>query len=282
MPTQSTIAFYVLPPPAVLARDVECIRVARHEGSDAGLEVKVCPNGLPGLVFGLSADGAAAIESIAIGSYVATDFSVLFLHGQGAAPSRMRFRSGPYVTIQVVLKPHALYSIFGMDADAMPQGFLLPEEFGAPGLAEQLIAMTTDSERITALCDMLADKLSRSSTRDDLIEKSLNIIHSQIDTVTVKSVLDQLHISERQFQKRFAKVVGMPAQLYIRIKRVNEALRLMNTGQYERLSDVAHALNFYDQSHFIREIKAFSWVTPKDITQRVNEFHQDLAGASYL
>jgi AraC-like DNA-binding protein len=100
--------------------------------------------------------------------------------------------------------------------------------------------------------------------------------------VTVRDVVDQLHLSERQFQKRFMRVVGMQPQMYIRVRRVNEALRLMNSTRYERLSDVAHALNFYDQSHFIREMKAFSWVTPKDITQRVSEFHQDVAGASYL
>jgi AraC-like DNA-binding protein len=277
-----TITFQVFPPPVPLARDVECIRVAKHTGTDHGLEVKVCPNGLPGLVFNLSADGTAAIESIMASSFTVTDLPILFLHGQGAVPSIMRFKRGSYTTIQIVLKPHALYSLFGMDASVFDKGLMQPEEFGMRGLTDKVLAARDDAARISLLCTMLIGKLKQAPPRDELIEKSLEFIHANIVSVTAGDVLDRAHLSERQFQKRFTKVVGMPTQLYIRIKRVNEALRLIDSGDYEKLSDVAHALNFYDQSHFIREMKTFSWVTPKDISQNVNEFHQDAASASYL
>lgn len=82
--------------------------------------------------------------------------------------------------------------------------------------------------------------------------------------------------------KRFVQTVGVTPQFYIRVRRFNESIRLMDTGQYERLSDVAHALNFHDQSHFIRDIKQFSGITPRSIYQKVNEFHHDQIGASYL
>ncbi|MCU6709948.1 helix-turn-helix domain-containing protein [Paenibacillus sp. J5C_2022] len=74
----------------------------------------------------------------------------------------------------------------------------------------------------------------------------------------------------------------MPPQLFIRVRRVNEALRMMHSGSYERLSDVAYALNYYDQSHFIRDMKMFSWVSPKHMAMKVSEFHSDLTGSSYL
>jgi AraC-like DNA-binding protein len=45
---------------------------------------------------------------------------------------------------------------------------------------------------------------------------------------------------------------------------------------------VAYELNFYDRSHFICEIKAFSGLTPKGITQIVDDFHLDLVGSSYM
>ncbi len=118
--------------------------------------------------------------------------------------------------------------------------------------------------------------------RDELVEASLASIHKRIETISVHELAETLNISRRQFEKRFSRVVGMPPKLYIRIKRVNEALHLIRTGQYERLSDIAYALNFYDQPHFIREIKTFSWVTPTSIAQKVSEFRQDETGASYL
>ncbi|MGF9914018.1 hypothetical protein ABEX47_31630 [Paenibacillus ehimensis] len=48
-------------------------------------------------------------------------------------------------------------------------------------------------------------------------------------------MLEHLHIPERQFQKRFMQTVGVTPQFYIRVKRFNEAIRLMDTGEYERL-----------------------------------------------
>lgn len=48
-------------------------------------------------------------------------------------------------------------------------------------------------------------------------------------------------------------------------------------GKYERLID-----DYYDQSHFIREIRGFSGITPKSISQKANELHYDEIGASYL
>lgn len=63
-------------------------------------------------------------------------------------------------------------------------------------------------------------------------------MHENIRAITVKDLLGHLNISERQFEKRFMQTVGVSPQFYIRVKRFNEAIRLMDTGKYERLSDV--------------------------------------------
>jgi len=279
----SAIDFTVLPPPEILRRDVECVRLAAHS-SDEALEVRVCPSGLPGIVFQLTENGDGALESISTrtASVPGIALPILFLHGQGAEPSIMRFKAEPYTTIQIVLKPHALFTLFGMDASSLHQGFLAPDQFGAAALEQQLIAAPTNAQRVTLLGAFLAAKLQQTHKRDELIERSVIFIQEHITSVSVKDIIETFHISERQFQKRFARVVGMTPQLYIRVKRINEALRMMNTGQYEKLSDIAYLLHFYDQSHFIREMKAFSWVTPRDIAQKVSEFHSDLAGSSYI
>jgi len=276
-----TIHFNVLPPPPALSRDIECLRIANHTG-DQPLEVKVCPSGYPGIVFQLAADNNSAIESIAIRSGQASNIPILFLHGQGSEPSIMRFRDKPYTTIQVVLKPHALYSLFGWDAAAHHQSLLSSGQFDAAELERQLLSICSIEERVFLLSQFLITMLKQTNKRDELIELSLDYIRDHITSISAQELVAAFHISERQFQKRFARVVGMPPHLYIRVRRVNEALRLMYSGQYERLSDVAYALNYYDQSHFIRDMKLFSWVSPKHIAMKVSEFHNDLAGASYL
>jgi len=277
----TTINFNVVPPPPALTRDVECLRIATYLG-DRPLEVKVCPSGYPGIVFQLAEDHHAAIASIAIRSARTSQIPSLFLHGQGSEPSIMHFRGTPYTTIQLVLKPHALFSLFGWDAAGHNQGLLTPDQFDAVELEKQLLSTDSTDERVFRLNNFLMNQLIKTNKRDELIELALDHIRDNIASITVQDLLATFYISERQFQKRFARVVGMPPQLFIRVIRVNEALRLMHSGQYERLSDVAYALNYYDQSHFIRDMKSFSWVSPKHIAMKVSDFHNDLAGSSYL
>lgn len=277
----STFHFTVIPPPKALERDIECIRITTYTGNES-LDVKVCPKGFPGIAFSRADDGTAAIESIAIRSAMVSEIPILFLHGQGSEPSIMRFKGQPYVSIQVVLKPHALYSLFGWDASSLNHGFLTPDQFDASELEDRLLSVSTNEERVACLYDFLTGKMKRTEKRDELIEQSLEYIRSHISSITVKDLVAAFHLSERQFQKRFSRVVGMPPQLYIRIVRINEALQLMKSGQYDRLSDIAYALNYFDQSHFIRDIRTFSWLNPKTITMKVKEFHSDEAGSSYL
>jgi AraC-like DNA-binding protein len=276
-----TIDFSVLLPPPALNRDMECLRIATYSGNQP-LEVKVCPSGYPGIVFQLAADNTAAIESIAIRSAQTSQIPILFLHGQGSEPSIMHFRGTPYTTIQFVLKPHALYSLFGWDAAKHKQGLLSPNQFDAALLERQLLTANSTDERVFHLTHFLMNQINQTNKRDELIELALDHIRDNIVSITVQDLIATFHISERQFQKRFARVVGMPPQLFIRVRRVNEALRLMHSGLYERLSEVAYALNYYDQSHFIRDMKSFSWVSPKHIAMKVSDFHSDVAGSSYL
>jgi AraC-like DNA-binding protein len=276
----STITFSVFPPALALHRDIECIRLAVHAGT-AALTTKICPNGLPGIVFQMGPEGSA-ISSISTRSARVENVPILFMHGLGAEPSVMQFMAGPFSTIQIAFKPHALYSVFHIDSSTLRDGFWLPHEFGGDHLTKQLVLARSAGERITILSEFLITQLAQSVRRDELVEASLASIHECIDTISVHELAERFNISQRQFEKRFSRVVGMPPKLYIRIKRVNEALHLISTGRYERLSDIAYALNYYDQSHFVHEIRAFSWVTPTSIAQKVGEFRQDQTGASYL
>lgn len=277
----TTINFRVIPPPLGLTRDVECLRIATYSGVQP-LEVKVCPSGYPGIVFQLAADQEAAIDRISLRNAEATDIPILFMHGQGSEPSVMHFRGTPYTTIQLVLKPHALYSLFGWDAARYKQSLLAPEQFDAVQLEKELLTARSTDERVNHLTQFLMNQLNQINKRDELIELALDHIRQNIVSVTVQDLVATFHISERQFQKRFARVIGMAPQQFIRVRRVNEALHLMYSGQYERLSEVAYALNYYDQSHFIRDMKSFSWVSPKHIAMRISDFHSDVAGSSYV
>ncbi len=276
----SSIEFTVLPPPEILKRDVECFRVATYTAEE-DLAVRVCPNGFPGIVFQHQA-GRSVIKNIVTQSGRVVYTPTLFMHGQVTELTVMYFKA-PFTTIQVILKPYALKTLFGLDASTLANGSMGPDGFAGEKLDAQLVAATDAQERIQLFNDFLVAQLKQTFTRDTLIEESISLINQDISSaVTVESLLERLNISERQFERRFIQAIGISPQFFIRVRRVNEAMKLMDTGRYERLVDVANALNFYDQSHFIRDIKKFSGITPKSISQKVNDFHRDQVGSSYM
>jgi AraC-like DNA-binding protein len=194
----------------------------------------------------------------------------------------MNYKKGPYTTTQVILKPHALHTLLGINAAALTDGLVELNEFSGPDLDTRLLEASDEQECIALLTSFLIGKLNQMKTRDRLVEESLRLIHTNIACVSVKYLLERLHISERQFERRFGGAVGISPQAYIRVKRFNEAIRLMNTGRYERLTDVAYALNYHDQSHFIHDFKTFSGITPKILSRKEYDFHHDQIGSFYL
>ncbi len=276
----SSITFNMLPAPEILKNDVECFRIAEYTGEE-GVAIKVSPNGVPGIVFQQN-NGRSALENIITHSGRTACPPPLFLYGPGTEPSVMHYKRGSSTTTQVIFKPHALKTLLGINASRLSDGWADLHEFSAEDLQVQLLEAKNEQERLTLLINFLVARFKQAKTRDTLVEESLRFIHTNIGSIHVKDLLDYLHLSERQFERRFAQTVGLSPHLYIRVKRFNEAIRLIKTRQFERLTDIAYALNFYDQSHFIRDIKAFSGMTPKSLSQKVDDFHHDQAGYSYV
>jgi AraC-like DNA-binding protein len=275
-----SLQFTLLPAPDLLFQEVECFRIA-HYGGEEGFALTVSPNGKPGIVFQQN-NGQSPVETITTPSRITGSIPTVYIYGQTTEPGVMYHKKGPYTTVQVILKPHALHSLLGVNASALTHRLVELQEFSTHSLPEQLLEATNEQEQIALLTSFLVAQLKQEKSRDTLVEESLRLIHLHIGAIQVKSLLGHLNISERQFERRFSQTVGVPPQLYIRMKRFNEAVRLMKTGQFEALTVVAHTLGFRDQSHFIRDIKAFSGLTPKSLSHHADDFHHGQAGYFYL
>ena len=275
-----SLNFRILPPPAALKDDVTCFQIVEYTGQEA-VAINVLPNGVPGLLFQHS-DGRSAIDKITTRSGRTGITPTLFVYGAGTEPSVMHYSARAYVTINVIFKPHALNSLLGINAATLTDCAAELNEFSRDNLNDQLLDASDEQKQIALLTAFLIAQRGRVQTRDLVIEAGLALIHQNLTSITVNSLRHALNLSERQFERRFRQTVGISAQAYIRVKRFNAAVQLLKTGQYSRLTDIAHALDFADQSHFIREVKAFSGLTPTRLAQKTDDFQHDQIGYSYL
>jgi AraC-like DNA-binding protein len=273
-------AFRVFGVPEALRNDVKCFILNEFSGEEP-VRIKTFPSAVPGIVFHHK-EGRPAIEQIT--THLGRKFSppTLFLHGSGSESSVMNFGNGPYTVTQAILKPHALQTLFGINALILKESAIGLNEFSGEDLNQQLMDASDPQKRIALLTHFLAGKLNQGKRRDKLVEESLRLIHQTAGTITVKALLECLDISERQFERRFCQTVGMSPLSYIRVRRFNRALRLMKSRQYDTLTEIAYALHFHDQSHFVRDIKAFTGITPTSLSQKVDDFIHNQAGYSYM
>lgn len=257
----------VIPAPKPLERDVEYFRIVEYRGETA-LSFKVAPVALPGIVF-QHHNGTSALGSIITPLSTSTSLPTLFVYGTGITPSEMNFCAVSYSSIQVVFKPHALQSLLGINAALLTNNYTDLHEFSGGTLNDQLLEARTPQEQIDLLTTFLVQQSTRANRQDSLVEAGLGLMHAHPAGIRINDLLQHLHISERQFERRFRHAVGISPKSYMRVKRFNEVLRYIRSGRYETLGDIAYTLNFYDQSHLIRDIQAFSGTTPSALAEDV-------------
>lgn len=268
-----------LPAPDILKNEIECLRIFAAS-SDEAVAINVAPSGLAGMVFHQN-NGQSAIEHISTSSGRVSCLPPVFLYGPGTEPSVMTYRKGANTTMQVIFKPHALKTLLGLNASALTDAWVAPDAIAEHDLTNRLMEAPSEQERQIHFMRFLIARCKEERTRDVVVEDSLDFIHGNIGAIHLKDVLAHVHLSERQFERRFRQTVGLSPHMYIRVKRFNEAIRLIKSRQFTRLTDVAGTLNFADQSHFIRDMKAFSGMTPSSLEHQQDDIHYEQGGYSY-
>jgi AraC-like DNA-binding protein len=254
-------------PEASLARFVEYFWT--FDCSDErGRTLKMFPTGVSGVLF-QHHNGRPALGSTPNGRPVTNGgCPTSFVYGKRTRPAQT-FATAAFALSGVVLKPQGLSTLLKTPPADLSDGSVPLNEFSKENIRDRLLNARSSQERVTILSEFLRAHADNAMSEDLLITESLSRIRRAIRWIRVPDLLRSLKVSERQFQRRFIRAIGVPPHQYIRIARFRKAMQLMKTNQFQRLSDMAYDLNYVDQSHFIKDIEAFSGYTPKRLVQTI-------------
>ncbi len=100
---------------------------------------------------------------------------------------------------------------------------------------------------------------------DERKHKLFDLIYTANGNITVKELSAQVYWSSRQINRYFNQYFGLSLKAFCNILRFRYSLEQVARGE---LFPEDH---FTDQNHFIKEIKKFSGVVPKELSKNKND-----------
>ena len=98
-----------------------------------------------------------------------------------------------------------------------------------------------------------------------IIANIIDIILHYKGVVSLDKLALYANMSFRNFERRFVNEVGMPPKLYARITRFYNALENKMLHPNKSWVEITYENGYYDQAHFIKEVKIFSSRTPDEL-----------------
>jgi AraC-like DNA-binding protein len=134
----------------------------------------------------------------------------------------------------------------------------------AAELRERLRAAATPAERFSLLEQTLVARLDRMPDRHGAVPVALAAFEQTGTRVRVRDVARRVGLSQRRFIQVFAAEVGLTPKLYGRVRRFQQTLALVRDIPAPDWARVAADCGYFDQSHLIRDFRAFSGLTPEE------------------
>lgn len=234
------------------------------EPTDKPVHFITVADGSPGIVFQQSAQGPSFQGDKELPS--------IFLYGQSTSYTRIA-SPGTFTTIGAYFYPHALKSIFGFDSDELTDGCLNLDDFlSGSRLMDRLGNEVSVAGKVHVLSESLSQQASARGGR--LHAATQYALHRMIGSqgnVSMKELHREMQTSERTLERRFRESVGLSPMLFARICRFQASLNQLRSRSYEKLSDIAFEQEYADQSHFIRNFKEFTGLTPRQFYRNTLE-----------
>ena len=181
-----------------------------------------------------------------------------------------------YSHIAVSFFPHALKALFGIDGHETIDDVFDLHHFFPGHVIEKIIVAKSNQARISLLDACLLKQLNATKEVDWRV---INFLHLCPST-NYGRLLRHYGISERQFERKFLQSIGFTPSYYKRVLRFERAHYRIQHNHYKSLADLAYELGYADQSHFNREFKQLSGLTPLSLTTKdglINESGSVLA-----
>ena len=187
--------------------------------------------------------------------------------------------SWPLCSVGAQLRPGAAEMLFGVHADELSQQHTALEDLWggrAALMLDELASAPSSSERLDVFERLLSGRLPVVRGLHPAVAQALQ----DLDRATpVGDVVKRSGYSHRRLITLFSRAVGLTPKVYGRVRRFQDVLHRACHGQVP-LIEIAARGGYSDQSHFTREFRDMTGLTPGEYRGAAPVFahHVEVAG----
>jgi len=247
-------------PSQALRPYVKCYYIF-DSGTDAVYEDRAFATGCIEMMFNL---GTGSWEASSDGIFKPTP--AIELWGQVIEP--LSFRSlGRNTMLGIRFYPHTAAIFLDAEVGLFNNSVSsLADVGGKPVVALHSMLRDTPSinEQINLVESFLTARLLKAVKRTgktNMIGQVINELKQEDFFDNIVNVAGRYGMTSRYLQKLFIQHTGIGPKLYQKINRFQNSLLLVAKGNAS-LTSIAYECGYFDQSHFIRDFKFFTGITP--------------------
>lgn len=130
-------------------------------------------------------------------------------------------------------------------------------------LARDVHACESVAEAAMLIDSFLLKKLLHLANENPFLRHAIHQIFTRSGAMNVDCLTGHIHASRRYVEKLFKNAIGVSPKRYARLIRVKKASILMLDKKFSgNISSIASSLEYYDQSHFLKDFKSVTGQTP--------------------
>ena len=138
--------------------------------------------------------------------------------------------------------------------------------FGEKGskLESSILSASTTKQRITIIEKFLTQNLTTSASIDRIVKSIVDTILNENGQISVSQISERNNMTRRQLSRKFTATIGLSPKQLSKTIRLQAALKTLLSSPKSKLTDIAYENEYFDQSHFIKDFKEFTGLSPKE------------------
>lgn len=177
-------------------------------------------------------------------------------------------------TVSIIFQPGGLNRFLNIPmTEIFDNGYSAREVIGRE--IEELLDKSHDTISFIELNRIVQSYFLRklSGVKEPLpIDFALQHLLANYNT-NMDKIAEMACMSVRNFERKCKERLGMPAKMYARIARFHKAYKILESRPVISWTDLTYEVGYYDQTHFIKDFKEFTKLTPTLLHKELSDEH---------